>query len=299
MNRLIRTMVNGWIILDKPAGMTSTRAGSLVKRHLKVKKLGHAGTLDPFATGVLPLALGEATKTMPYVVDGSKAYQFEITWGEARSTEDIEGEVTETSPVRPSLEEIEHALPQFIGTIDQVPPIYSALKIGGMRACDLARQGQEVVMKKRQVTITDLKVIRHDSPDKTTFEVSCGAGTYVRSLGRDLAKTLGTCGHLSTLRRIKVGKFTLDWLISLDNFLDMSHNSIVESVILPIRAVLDDIPAVPVSETDLMRIRHGNAIECIVSFTNETQVVLKSGDEVIALAIYRDEKLHPHRVFNL
>lgn len=293
-------MTNGWIILDKPAGMTSTRAGSLVKRHLKVKKLGHAGTLDPFATGVLPLAIGEATKTMPYVVDGTKAYQFEVTWGEARSTDDIEGEITSVSAVRPTIEAIENALPSFIGTIEQIPPIYSALKINGTRAYELARQGcQDIEMKKRCVTISSLKVISHTSPDKTTFEVYCSTGTYVRALGRDLAQFLGTVGHLSALRRTKVGKFTLDCTISVEKFLEMSHNEILESVILPIRAVLDDIPAVPVSEADVVRIRHGQAIQALTPFPPETSVVLKGAEDVIALAVFRDGLLYPHRVFNL
>lgn len=292
-------MINGWIILNKPAGMTSTRAGSLVKRHLKVKKLGHAGTLDPFATGVLPLAIGEATKTMPYVVDGTKAYQFEVTWGEARSTDDIEGEITSISGVRPTLEAIENALPTFIGTIEQIPPIYSALKINGTRAYELARQGQDVVMKKRQVTISSLKIISHTSPDKTTFEVYCSTGTYVRALGRDLAQFLGTVGHLSALERTKVGKFTLDCTISVEKFLEMSHNDILKSVILSIGAVLDDIPAVPVLETDVVRIRHGQAISALTSLPSETHVVLKKAEEVIALAIVRNGLLYPHRVFNL
>lgn len=299
--------VHGWLILDKPAGMTSTRAGSLVKRLLKTKKLGHAGTLDPFATGVLPLALGEATKTIPYVVADEKAYRFQITWGEERTTEDIEGDVMRVHGHRPEAGAIAGVLPQFLGSIMQQPPIYSALKIKGECAYALARRGEDVVLAQRLVHIHSLALISIDNKDQATFEVTCGPGTYVRSLGRDIARLLGTFGYLSQLRRLKVGKFDETTVISMENFEKISHNSKGQSVILSIGAVLDDIPAVPVSESDMLRIQRGQDISTSQMWDNGQTMALWYGNDVIALGVFSQIPnlhppytglIHPQRVLN-
>ena len=226
--------LNGWVVLDKPAGMTSTKIGSLIKRLLGVKKIGHAGTLDPFATGVLPLAIGEATKTMPYVVGTQKKYEFQITWGTQTDTQDREGQIVATSPIRPSVENIEKALSHFTGFIDQIPPCYSALKIKGQRAYELARRGVSFSLEKRTIHVEKLKLLSIDTPHQATFEVTCGPGTYVRTLGQDMSHFLGTVGHLSQLRRTQVGKFTDKTIITLEKFQEIVHNSKRESVLLSI-----------------------------------------------------------------
>lgn len=198
--------VSGWIILDKPLNMGSTEAVGKIKWLFGAQKAGHAGTLDPLATGILPIALGEATKTVPYIMDGTKAYRFAVSWGAQTSTDDLEGDVVKTSSARPSREEVEAILPNYIGVISQVPPQFSAIKIDGARAYDLAREGETVDIKAREIEIDDLKIIEH-SPDKTVFEVECGKGTYVRSLARDMGLELGCLGHIVELRRTLVDPF--------------------------------------------------------------------------------------------
>lgn len=331
--------VNGWIILDKPLGMTSTQASSFVRRLFKADKAGHAGTLDPFATGVLPIALNEATKTIPYVVDGQKVYQFQVTWGEQKSTDDVEGEVIATSSHRPTEESIKAVLPQFTGAIQQVPPPYSAIKINGQRAYQLARAGQEFEIKPRQVIIHDFQLASLDSKDCATFTVECGTGTYIRSLARDLALSLGTVGFVSSLRRLQVGRFKEEHTISLEKLKEIGYNPEmhalsgsfsgetsesfaarnilyvrehrerfrwpqqndpggVYSVILPIRTVLDDIPAVSVSESDAQKIRLGQRIYVSSGDNSASQVVIFLGDEVVAIAQQGDDGwLSPKRVF--
>jgi len=209
--------VHGWVVLDKPLGLSSTQAVGKVRRLFQAQKAGHGGTLDPLATGILPIALGEATKTMPYMVDGVKGYQFTLTFGENTDTWDAEGAVTARSDVRPSKNEILGALPQFIGDIEQVPPRYSAIKVDGKRSYDLARSGEVVELKSRQVTVDSFELIEMDA-DSATFDVACGKGTYIRSLARDLAAALGTCGHVTMLRRTRVGPFTLEQSFSLDTW---------------------------------------------------------------------------------
>jgi tRNA pseudouridine55 synthase len=207
--------VDGWVVLDKPLGMGSTQAVGRVRWLFTAAKAGHGGTLDPLATGVLPIALGEATKTVPFVMDGRKEYRFTLRFGQARSTDDGEGAVTATSDDRPSDEAIRAALPRFTGCFEQMPPAFSALKIGGQRAYDLARAGQAVDLKPRAVTIDRLELLSRPDADHADFVVTCGKGTYIRSLGRDLARALGTVGHLSALRRTAVGPFREELAISL------------------------------------------------------------------------------------
>ena len=217
MRRKRGQKVDGWLILDKPVDLTSTQAVNIVKRIFDAQKAGHAGTLDPLASGILPIALGEATKTVPYAMDASKAYRFTLQFGEARSTDDAEGEVVQTSDVRPGDEAIRAILPQFTGLITQVPPAFSAIKVDGQRAYDLARAGEQVELDPRQVLIHSIRPLGRPGPDEATFEVISGKGAYMRALGRDLAIGLGTCGHIGDLRRTAVGPFTEDRAISLES----------------------------------------------------------------------------------
>lgn len=298
--------INGWIILDKPYGMTSTRASSLVRRLTGAHKAGHAGTLDPLATGVLPIALGEATKTIPYLVDDIKQYQFQITWGEQRITDDAQGAVVKTSRHRPSAESILAILPQFIGTISQRPPLFSALKINGKRAYDLARSGEAsamnllkeaIVHKTRSVIIYSLTLESLDSQDQTTFIVTCGSGTYVRSLARDMAKVLGTVGYISHLRRIMVGKFRQNDAISLENLIEFGHKSELYRIFLPLGAVLDDIPAVPVTMEEAIKVNQGQRIPFVGKQACGSLVVLELSGQIVALAKENNGYYYPKRVF--
>ena len=207
--------VHGWVVVDKPLNMTSTQAVGKTRWLYTAQKAGHAGTLDPLATGILPIALGEATKTVPFTMDADKDYQFTVTWGENTDSWDAEGAVTETSDIRPLREDIEAVLPEFIGDIEQIPPKYSAIKVDGKRAYDLMRDGKYVELKSRSVFIERLNITDYNA-DSVTLEMTCGKGTYVRSLARDLAARLGTCGHVTYLRRTRVGPFTLDASFSLD-----------------------------------------------------------------------------------
>ena len=212
--------VHGWVVLDKPYGVGSTPMVGKVRWLFSAAKAGHAGTLNPLATGILPIALGEATKTVPFMMDAAKSYTFQITWGETRSTQDAEGEVTATSDIRPTSDEITATLPQFIGDIEQIPPKFSAIKIDGERAYDLARAGGVVEIKSRPVRVDKFALIAA-TEDTATFDVDCGKGTYIRSLARDLAAVLGTCGYVSVLRRTRVGPFTLEESITLDELTQM------------------------------------------------------------------------------
>lgn len=256
--------VNGWIVLDKPLGLTSAQGVAAIKRllrtaGLKVPRIGHGGTLDPLATGVLPIALGEATKLAGRMLDATKGYEFTIRWGAATTTEDGEGDVTATSEVRPAEAAIRAALPAFTGPIVQTPPAYSALKIDGERAYKRARAGETVVLAPRHLTIYALDLI-DASPDAATFEVTCSKGTYVRSLGRDLSLALGTVGHLSMLRRTRAGPFTLADAISLDKLNESADETALEQALLPLTAGLDDIPAFAVSPEEAAALRKGQAL---------------------------------------
>jgi tRNA pseudouridine55 synthase len=288
-------MTHGWLILNKPEGMTSTRAGSIVKRLFKIKSLGHAGTLDPFACGVLPLALGEATKTMPYVVASNKEYIFDVTWGIQTDSDDREGQVIATHDYRPTTQEILAVLPQFIGEIRQVPPVYSALKIQGQPAYKRVRAGEEVVMKERFVQIHALELL-DATPDKARFRVACGGGTYVRSLGRDMALALGTLGHLTYLQRTKVGKFSVNDAISLDIIAENRHTLGELPLLQSIRTVLDDIPAVPVSSEVEKKLRQGQAVHLTLPF--QGICLVEAGDKPVAMAEYDGVQLQVKRVFN-
>ena len=288
--------MNGWVILNKPLGMTSTQASTAVRRICGMKKAGHAGTLDPLASGVLPIALGEATKSIPFMVNCKKAYAFRVIWGESRTTEDAEGEVVERSDHRPTGSEILAILPQFVGDITQIPPRYSAIKIQGRRAYDLARAGQVVEMPSRLVKIHELKLIQA-TQDWADIVVTCGEGTYVRSLARDIAQALGTCGYVGLLERTQVGPFSIKQSILLDNLREMGHKLELSQVILPIGAVLDDIPAVPVSQADIKKLYQGQHIPAPPTWISTGPVALWGQSDVIALADFRDGFFYPKRLF--
>jgi tRNA pseudouridine55 synthase len=292
--------VDGWVVLDKPLGMGSTTAVGRVRWLFSAQKAGHGGTLDPLATGVLPIALGEATKTVPFVMDGRKEYRFTLRFGEARSTEDGEGEVTATSDARPTDETIRQALPRFIGDIEQMPPIFSALKIEGKRAYDLARAGEAVELKPRAVRIDRLELLGRPDVDHADFVVACGKGTYIRSLGRDLALTLGTVGHLSALRRTVAGPFREEAAISLPKLEALGHIPPLLGALAPVATALDDIPALALTETQANQLRHGQPVLLTRDVPPSGALVrAETGSKLVALVRSDGVALQPVRVFNL
>ena len=292
--------VHGWVVLDKPLGLGSTQAVGKVRWLFQAQKAGHAGTLDPLATGILPIALGDATKTMPYMVDGAKGYQFTVTWGENTDTWDAEGRVTETSDIRPSKATILAALPEFIGDIEQIPPRFSAIKVDGKRSYDLARSGKVVELKSRQVTVENYELTDMDE-NFATFSVACGKGTYIRSLARDLAAALGTCGHVTMLRRTRVGPFDLSQSFTLDALEKLCHRGGVLEALRPVETALDDIPVLAITEQDAKNLKQGRAIVLTPSdIAAETETVLAMWeDKAVALCDTREGQLRPKRVFNI
>ncbi len=295
-----RNKIDGWIVLDKPLGLGSTGAVGRVRWLFGAAKAGHGGTLDPLATGVLPIALGEATKTVPFVMHGRKQYKFTLCFGEARSTEDAEGEVTATSDRRPADAAIRAALPAFVGEIQQMPPVFSALKIDGQRAYDLARAGETVELKPRAVTIERLELLGRPDPDHADFVVGCGKGTYIRSLGRDLALALGTVGHLSALRRTVAGPFREEGSISLSKLETLGHNSALLGALAPVETALDDIPALALTEAQADRLRQGQPVFLTRDAPpSGTLVRAECGHKLVALVRSDGVSLQPVRVFNL
>jgi tRNA pseudouridine55 synthase len=292
--------VDGWVILDKPVGLGSTPAVSRVRRLFGARKAGHGGTLDPLASGVLPIALGEATKTVPFVMDGRKEYRFTLCFGQARSTEDAEGEVTAASDLRPTDEAIRRALAAFVGDIEQVPPAFSALKIEGKRAYDLARAGESVDLKPRRVVIERLALLGRPDTDHADFVVSCGKGTYIRSLGRDLALSLGTVGYLSALRRTAVGPFREEAAISLPKLEALGHIPALLGALAPVATALDDIPALALTEAQADRLRQGQPV-LLTRDAPPSGALLRaeSGSRLVALVRSEGASLKPVRVFNL
>lgn len=256
--------IHGWLLLDKPLGFTSTKAVSVIKRLLKPQKIGHAGTLDPLANGLLPLGLGEATKTMPYIVDASKDYEFTLCFGFETSTDDLEGEVVTDVKPMPNEQSLIDILPQFTGRIDQIPPIYSALKVDGKRAYDLARQGETPDLKSRSVSIFNLICTNYDSQkQEASFQVTCSKGTYIRALGRDIARALDSFGHISALKRTRVGPFSLKDAISLEKCLKIGDSALLEACLAPVMTALDDIPALALTAEEVQSLRHGQPISAL------------------------------------
>jgi tRNA pseudouridine55 synthase len=298
--------VHGWVVLDKPVGMTSTHAVSIVKRLFTAKRAGHAGTLDPLASGALPIALGEATKTVPFVMDGRKLYQFTVRWGEERDTDDAEGRVTANSDARPAPQAIHALLPSFTGAIEQVPPKYSAIKIDGERAYDLARDGATVELAARTVQIDRLELIATPDPDRAVLHAECGKGTYVRSLARDMGRALGCFGHVSALRRVAVGPFGAETMILLEQLEALCHRAAageasLADALMPVETALDDIPALAVSQADAARLRRGQAVllrgRDAPNFRGP--VYATASGHLVALAELDHGEIVPKRVFNL
>jgi tRNA pseudouridine55 synthase len=298
--------VNGWLVLDKPVGMTSTHAVSVAKRVFQAKRAGHAGTLDPLASGLLPIALGEATKTVPFVMDGRKIYRFTVRWGEERDTDDAEGRVAETSAERPTADAIRALLPRFTGLIEQVPPRFSAVKIDGERAYDLARDGEVVELAPRTIEIHSLELVETPDADHTVLAAECGKGTYVRALARDLGRLLGCFGHVAALRRTAVGPFTEDIAVSLEA-LQRSGQSEGEAPapppppLLPVEAGLAALPALRVSSADAGRLARGQAVllRGRDAPVMEGWVSVSAQGSLIALAEIEKGELRPRRIFNL
>ena len=292
--------VDGWVVLDKPLGLGSTPAVGRVRRLFGAQKAGHGGTLDPLATGVLPIALGEATKTVPWVMDGRKEYRFTLRFGEARSTEDAEGEVIAESVMRPSDAAIVAVLGAFLGEIEQRPPAYSALKIDGKRAYDLARAGETVELALRKVVIERLELVSRPDADHADLVVGCGKGTYIRSLGRDLALSLGTVGHLAALRRTRAGPFTESQAISLPKLEALGHIPALFGVLAPVATALDDIPALALTETQADRLRQGQPVSLPEDAPpSGTLLRAEVGSRLVALVRSDGAAAKPVRVFNL
>lgn len=299
--------MHGWIILDKPLGLSSSQAVGAIKRILRQNdygrpKIGHGGTLDPLATGVLPIALGEATKLTGRMLDADKGYDFTITFGAETDTLDAEGKVIETSPIRPAAADVLAILSRFTGPIEQMPPVYSALKVDGRRAYDLARAGQEVTLKARNVVIHSLALCQPDEAagrllDTATFSVLSSKGTYVRSLARDIARSLGTLGYVTMLRRTKAGPFTLDNAIPLDKLEQLGQCRALEQVILPLMAGLDDIPALALTPDQARRLRMGQQLVGITA--NQGLHLATDGPVPVALVEVFGPEVRVVRGFNL
>ena len=299
--------VHGWVIVDKPRGLTSTQVVGQVRRIFDAQKVGHGGTLDPLATGVLPIALGEATKTVSYAMDGEKTYRFTLRWGLATDTDDAEGAVVEESARRPSEAEIRAVVPDFLGSIEQTPPTFSAIKVAGRRAYDLARSQKPVELASRRILIHDLALVPADDPDHATFEVRSGKGAYMRALARDLGHALGTCAHIVSLRRTAVGPFLEADAISLESLQSLRHSAAASEILLPVETALDDIPALALSESEASRLRSGQAVSLLARSDRDRIGALAQGcivcamsaSKPVALARYEAGELQPVRVLNL
>jgi tRNA pseudouridine55 synthase len=291
--------ISGWLIVDKPSGIGSTDVVARCKRAFDARKCGHGGTLDPLATGLLPIAFGAATKTVPYVMDGTKVYRFTLRFGEARDSDDADGQVTETSDARPTDAAIRAALPAFTGDILQVPPAFSAIKVGGERAYDLAREGQAVALEARPARVDRFELVARPDADHAEFEVQSGKGVYMRSLARDLARALGTVGHIAALRRLRVGPFTEAHAVPLP-----VPGEAPEAALLPLDMALAEIPALPATEAEAARLGFGQALS-LVEFLGRVPaaadpegglVRVMAGERFVGLCRLGDGLLRPERL---
>ena len=296
--------INGWVVLDKPIGMTSTQAVGKVRWLFQAQKAGHAGTLDPLATGILPIALGEATKTVPYAVDGQKAYRFTVRWGVETDTDDAEGQVVARSDLRPARAAIEALLPSFLGEILQTPPAFSAIKIDGQRAYDLARQGEEVKLEARPVQIDRLELVEMPATGTSVFEAECGRGTYVRAIARDIGRALGCLGHVTALRRTRVGPFEEAQVVTLDELEEAAKQDDggveIKSLLRPVESALAELLEINVSQSDAARLARGQPV-----LLRGRDAPVMSGEAfalskgtLIALCEIERGELRPLRVFN-
>ena len=297
--------LDGWLVIDKPQGLTSTDVVNRVRRGFDAQKAGHGGTLDPLATGVLPVAFGAATKTVPYVMDGTKLYRFTLRLGEARDTDDADGAVTGTSDVRPTDDQLRAALPAFTGDIMQVPPVYSAIKVAGERAYDMAREGRAPVLEARPARVDRFDLMARPDADHAVFEVQSGKGVYMRSLARDLALACGTVGHIATLRRLRVGPFTVERAISLDKCVAGADSTPASpDLLLPVTTALADIPALALTEQEVFGLRNGQAISLVQLLGRIPQAADPSGGlaramagtRVVALCRLEEGWLRPERL---
>ncbi|MFV0492882.1 MAG: tRNA pseudouridine(55) synthase TruB [Pseudorhodobacter sp.] len=291
--------ISGWVVIDKPAGMTSTSVVGKVRWAFRAQKAGHAGTLDPDATGVLAVALGEATKTVPYVAEALKSYRFQIRLGAATTTDDASGEVIATSDSRPDRGQIDTALVAFRGDIMQVPPQFSAVKVDGARAYDLARDGEELALAARPLRVESLKVMDHPAADLLELEMVCGKGGYVRSIARDLGAALGCHGHVTWLRRVWSGPFEAEDGISMDLLDELAQSEALDDHLLPLETALADLPELPATPEGAARLRHGNPGMVLTGALDYgTEAWASFEGHAIAVGQYRAGELHPSRVFN-
>jgi tRNA pseudouridine55 synthase len=292
--------ISGWLVIDKPAGLTSNAVVNKVRWAFDAKKAGHAGTLDPDATGILAIALGEATKTVPFVTDALKAYTFTVRLGQATNTDDAEGEVTDSSDNRPSDDEIKAALPAFTGDIMQVPPAFSAVKIDGERAYARARAGEDVELAARPLFVEELNMTGRPDADHVTLEMICGKGGYVRAIARDLGQSLGCFGHVTTLRRVWSGPFDLEDAVTLDRVEELAKTPEIDALLLPLEVGLADLPELPATAEDAAKMRNGNPGMVIASDAQFGDLAWASHQGVpVAVGIYKAGELHPSRVFQL
>ena len=292
--------INGWIIIDKPAGITSTGVVSKIKRAFNAKKVGHAGTLDPDATGVLPIALGEATKTIPYIMDEIKSYDFCIKLGESTDTDDATGQIIKTSSKRPSDDKISTLLQKYIGFIEQTPPNYSAIKVNGVRAYDLARSGTQLKLKSRSLFVKELKFLERIDDDHALLQLTCGKGGYVRSIARDLGKDLKCFAHVKWLKRIWAGPFELENSIALQKLDELQKLSSLKQLLQPIEVGLQNLPFVTCSASDIVHIANGRSI--IVSPTEieaDKTCWIECNGKALALGTVIDSQFYPSRVLNI
>ena len=297
--------LDGWLVIDKPPGLTSTDVVNRVRRIFDAQKAGHGGTLDPLATGLLPIAFGAATKTVPYVMDGTKLYHFTLRFGEARDTDDADGQVTETSDIRPSDDQIRAELPAFRGAIMQIPPAYSAVKVAGERAYDMAREGRAPVLEARPARVDRFELIARPDPDTAIFEVASGKGVYMRSLARDLARACGTVGHITALRRLRVGPFLEASAIPLDKLRAPEDTAPASpDLLLPVATALADIPALALTQAEAVDLQHGQAISLValmgrIPGTADPDgglVRAMAGGRVLGLCRLEDGMMKPERM---
>ena len=306
MSRRRGEPIHGWIAVDKPSGPTAAAVVSRIKRSMNADKVGHGGTLDPLATGILPIALGEATKTVAFAMDGRKTYEFEVIWGVQTDTDDGDGQPIATAPGRPDRTGIEVALPTFTGSIQQVPPDYSAIKVAGKRAYDLARKGETLALEARTVRVDRFSLLEA-GPERAKFVVECGKGTYIRALVRDLARHLGTLGHISVLRRTRCGPFGLERAISLEMLESLGHKAAASEYLLPVATVLDDIPALALTAEEARRMRLGQSIALwpvakrspLSGLSPGDAVQVLCGETLVAVAEVGEGMVRPVRVMNL
>ena len=296
-----KNQLHGWVVVDKPLGLTSTDIVRIIKRKFNVKKVGHGGTLDPMATGILPIAIGEATKTVSYLMDSKKTYTFTVKWGEETDTDDSTGNIINKKNLYPNLIDIKNILPKFIGEIDQLPPNYSAKKINGKRAYKISRDGEIPLLSKNKVKIETIKILEKISEKEMSFEVTCGKGTYVRSLARDFGRCLGTYGHITKLERTAYGPFFNKIIISIDRLNEINH--VIDNLYLliqPIETVLDDILAVNVSKQEANKLKTGLSIPLSPEYIgNNRDAYAIFEKKLIALCKINENVLRPIRVLNI